>query len=93
MLTMTENAQTLVRDLADQAEVADTGGIRIAPAAAAGQLELSIAAEPQPGDAVVDGAHGARLFLEEETATLLADATLDAEAGEQTGFVLTQQEG
>ena len=90
---MTENAQTLVRDLADEAEVADTGGVRIAPAATAGQLELSIAAAPEPGDAVVDGDDGARLFLEEQTATLLADATLDTQEGEQPGFVLTQQDG
>ncbi len=90
---MTENAQTLVRDLADQAEVTDTGGVRIAPAATAGHLELSLAAEPEPGDAVVDGSDGARIFLEEETATLLADATLDAQDGEQPGFVLTQQDG
>lgn len=88
---MTDNAQTLVRDLAEKAEVGESGGVRIAPAAAAGQLELSIAPEPQPGDAVVDG-DGARVFVEEQTATLLADATLDAQGGEQPGFVLTQQE-
>lgn len=91
MLTVTDNAQTLVKDLTDKAEVPDTGGVRIAPAAAAGQLEVSIAPEPQPGDEVV-GDEGARVFVEEQTAALLADSTLDAQGGEQPGFVLTQQD-
>lgn len=90
MLTLTDNAQTLVRDITDRPEVPEGGGLRIAPAASAEGLEVSLAAEPAPGDQVIDEG-GARVFVEPQVATLLDDSTLDADpSGAGSGFVLSQ---
>lgn len=91
MLTLTDNAQTLVRDITAQPGLPEGGGLRIAPAAAApGQLQVSIAAAPEPGDQVVDES-GARVFVEPEIAELLGDSTLDAQPGaDGPALVLTQ---
>lgn len=90
MLNLTDNAQTLVRDITAQPEVPEGGGLRIAPASGAEGLEVSLAAEPAPGDQVID-AGGARVFVEEQVATLLDASTLDADpSGNGSGFVLTQ---
>ncbi|HEX5533353.1 MAG TPA: hypothetical protein VFX33_06390 [Actinomycetales bacterium] len=88
MLTLTENAQTLVRDIVSSPELPAEGGLRIAPSPDAAQLELSIAEAPSPGDQVID-AGDARVFVEATAAEALTDSTLDAAATEQgTGFVL-----
>jgi Fe-S cluster assembly iron-binding protein IscA len=88
VLTLTENAQTLVRDIVSSPELPSEGGLRIAPSADATQLELSIAEAPSPGDQVID-AGDARVFVEATAAEALNDSTLDAAATEQgTGFVL-----
>lgn len=90
MLTLTDNAQTLVRDITDRPEVPDGGGLRIAPAPSAEGLEVSLAAEPAVGDQVID-AGGARVFVEQQVASLLEQSTLDADSsGSGSGFVLTQ---
>lgn len=91
MLTLTDNAQTLVRDITDRPEVPDGGGLRIAPANGTEGLEVSLAAEPAPGDQVIDEGDGARIFVEPQVATLLESSTLDADpSGSGSGFVLTQ---
>jgi Fe-S cluster assembly iron-binding protein IscA len=94
VLTLTPNAQTLVRDITAQPEVPDGGGLRIAPAPAApGQLQVSVTTGPEPGDEVIDN-EGARVFVEHQTAELLGDSTLDAQNGaDGPSFVLTQAEG
>lgn len=90
MLTLTPSAQTLVRDLTAQPEVPDGAGLRIAPAPTPGQLQVSITPAPEPGDEVVDN-DGARVFVEPQTAELLADSTLDAQQGSDgPSFLLTQ---
>ena len=90
MLTLTDNAQSLVRDITSQPDVPDGGGLRIAPAPAPGQLQVSIAPAPEPGDQVVDEG-GARVFVEPQTAEMLADSTLDAQPGaDGPALVLTQ---
>ncbi|MFP5335401.1 MAG: hypothetical protein ACLGIV_08815 [Actinomycetes bacterium] len=92
MLTLTDNAQTLVRDLTAQPDLPNGAGLRIAPAAAPGQLQVSIAAGPEPGDEVV-GAQDAPVFVEPQTAELLGDSTLDAQQGaDGPSFVLTQEQ-
>ncbi|MEU7797929.1 adhesin [Micromonospora arborensis] len=77
MLTMTDNAVLVIRDLANQQDVAQDGGVRIAADADAGSLTVELVPEPVQGDQVVDN-QGARIFLDEDAAELLGDASVDA---------------
>ncbi len=94
MLALTENAQTVIRDLTGQPELPDSAGLRISPAPeGTGELRLSLEPEPAPGDEVID-TDGVRVFLEPNTAGLLADQTLDAQVNDSgAGFYLTAQKG
>jgi Fe-S cluster assembly iron-binding protein IscA len=77
MLTVTENAVSVIRNLTDQQEVPEGAGLRIATDPSAGALTLSLAEAPLDGDEVLDES-GARLFLDAEAAVLLDDKALDA---------------
>ncbi|MCG5460177.1 adhesin [Micromonospora sp. NPDC053740] len=77
MLTMTDNAVLVIRDLANQQDVAQDGGVRIAADTDAGSLTVELVPEPVQGDRVVDN-QGARIFLDEDAAELLGDASVDA---------------
>jgi iron-sulfur cluster assembly protein len=81
MLTLTETARDVVRDMLDGADAMDAGGLRIA-AEPSGEgeasLSLSVAEEPAEGDQVVEE-DGARVFLEPAAASLLDDQVLDVE--------------
>ncbi|MEU8300941.1 adhesin [Micromonospora sp. NPDC048909] len=77
MLTMTDNAVLVIRDLANQQDVAEDGGVRIAADAEAGSLTVELVAEPIQGDHVVD-TEGARIFLDADAAEILGDASVDA---------------
>ncbi|MBQ0900467.1 adhesin [Micromonospora sp. U21] len=77
MLTMTDNAVLVIRDLANQQDVAEDGGVRIAADAEAGSLTVELVPEPVQGDHVVDN-QGARIFLDEDAVELLGDASVDA---------------
>lgn len=77
MLTLTDNAVSVIRNLTDQQEVPAGAGLRIATDPQAGALTLSLAEGPVDGDEVLDTA-GARLFLDAEAAILLDDKALDA---------------
>lgn len=77
MLTMTDNAVMVIRDLANQQDVAEEGGVRIAADTDAGSLTVELAAQPAQGDQVVDN-QGARIFLDPDAAELLGDASVDA---------------
>ncbi|MEJ7796614.1 MAG: Fe-S cluster assembly protein HesB [Nocardioides sp.] len=76
MLILTENATTVVKGFAEQ--IPDASGLRITggpveePA-----LEVTPAATPEPGDAVVEQ-NGATVFLDENATLLLDDKVLDA---------------
>jgi Fe-S cluster assembly iron-binding protein IscA len=90
VLTLTENAQSEIRNLVDQPEIPDDAGVRIA-SNADGALTLALAAEPVAGDDVVE-AGGARVFLEQQAGAMLDDKTLDA-GMDQDGnlqFAITQ---
>jgi iron-sulfur cluster assembly protein len=91
MLTMTENAAAVIRDITGQDQVQTNAGLRIAQDVA-GSLNLSLSAAPQPGDEVVDES-GARVFLDQEAAPMLADKALDVSVDDQGGvqFMLGQQ--
>jgi iron-sulfur cluster assembly protein len=94
MLTLTDNAVEVIRNLTDQPQVPEGAGLRIATDATAGSLMLSLAAEPMEGDQVVDEA-GARLFLESEAARILDDKALDAnvDANGAVQFAVGEQPG
>ena len=92
MLTVTENAVTEIRNLTDQPQAPEGGGVRIATDPTVGNLTLSLAATPAEDDTVLD-ADGARLFLDSSTTTLLDDKTLDAvtDPSGQVQFGLAEQ--
>ena len=90
MLALTENAQSAIRGIADQAELPETGGVRIAMAES-NQLEMTLVPEPQGADEVIE-AEGARVFVEETASTLLAEQELDAgQTPDGIGFALRPQ--
>lgn len=80
MLTLTENAADIVKQIADQVPDAEGSGIRISGAAedADAGLTLTAAEAPESGDRVIDEG-GARIFLDDAAATMLDDKVLDAE--------------
>ncbi len=82
MLTLTENASTIVKTLTDQSP-ADEAGLRISssnPESTA--FAAAVAPAPEPADEVVE-AGGARLFLEPGAAVALDDKVLDARVDDQ----------
>lgn len=95
MLTLTDTATTVVRDIVDQNTDAETatGGLRI-DGATEGPTDftVSVVTEPTPGDAVVEDA-GARVFLDETASVALDDKVLDARVGEggAVSFAITSQ--
>ena len=89
MLTLTENASTVVKTLVDQTGSADEGGLRIsqdAPDSPA--LHVIPSESPQPGDQVVEEV-GARVVLEETAAETLEDKILDAQVDDRGGVQFT----
>jgi iron-sulfur cluster assembly protein len=92
MLTVTENAVTEIRNLTDQPQAPEGGGVRIATDPTVGNLTLSLAAMPAEDDTVLD-ADGARLFLDSSTTARLDDKTLDVvtDPSGQVQFGLAEQ--
>ncbi|WP_328339668.1 HesB/IscA family protein [Micromonospora sp. NBC_00421] len=93
MLTMTDNAVLVIRDLAAQQDVAQDGGLRIAADTEAGALTIELVPVPAQGDQVVD-TEGARIFLDPEAAELLNDTSVDASVDDEgvVQFGFTEQE-
>jgi Fe-S cluster assembly iron-binding protein IscA len=94
VLTLTDNAVSVIRTLTAQPEVPEGAGLRIAADTAgnSGGLTLSLATSPAEGDKVVDN-EGARLFLEPTAADVLDDKALDADVDDQgkVSFALAEQ--
>lgn len=93
MLTLTENARTVVEELTAGSGLPETGGLRIAESPAqSGELELALVPEPVPGDEVVTSG-AAHVFVAPEASEMLAHQSLDAESTpDGTGFTLVPQE-
>lgn len=93
MLTLTDNARTVVQDLTSRAGLPDGGGLRIARSTEQlGSFELALVAEPVPGDDVVD-AGDAKVYLGPEASATLADQRLDVDpAGGGQVFTLSPQD-
>lgn len=86
MLTLTENATTVVKTIAAQSPGTAESGLRIsAPEAEASAFSVAVAPLPEFNDAVVEQ-DGARVFLDVAASVALSDAVLDASV-EENGSV------
>ena len=86
MLTLTENASTIVKTIVDQSGASEDAGLRFSQEGAQeGALAVSTAETAEPGDAVVEQ-NGAKVFLDETAAVALGDQVLDASV-DQSGAV------
>jgi iron-sulfur cluster assembly protein len=93
VLTLTENASTVVKSIVEQSE--GQSGLRIsqdAPDSPA--LHVMPTEAPQPGDQVLEDA-GAKVYLEETAAVTLDDKVLDAQVDDNGGvqFTIAAQTG
>jgi iron-sulfur cluster assembly protein len=81
MLTLTESAKEMVRDMVSAENAPEGSGLRIVAAHdedGGPALSLELATEPAAGDQVLDD-EGTRVFLEPEAAALLDDKILTTE--------------
>ena len=96
MLTLTENATAVIKNITESQQQPDGSGLRIVQQGAGQEAELALttAPEPESGDQVVEE-QGARVFLEETAAQTLDDKVLDAQVDESGGvqFTLAIQPG
>lgn len=95
MLTLTDNASTIIKTIAENQGGPESAGLRIAQdTPESPDLALATASAPEPGDQVVEE-RGARVFLEETAAATLDDKVLDAQVDEGGGvqFMLGLQPG
>lgn len=95
MLTLTENAQTAVDDVATRADLPAGGGLRISRSVdQPGGLEFALTPAPQESDQVIQTS-GTPVFVDVEAADqldhLVLDTAPDAAPGGGPGFVLTPQ--
>lgn len=95
MLTLTDNARTIVSTLVTQ-QSGDVGaGLRIHTAheeGAESRLAVTVVTEPEPTDQIID-AGDVRVFLEEGASDSLSDKILDAGVGDggSVSFALLPQ--
>jgi Fe-S cluster assembly iron-binding protein IscA len=93
MLTLTASAVDAVDTLLHSSpEVPPEAGLRIGSVGDS-QLTIEFAAEPAPGDQVIEEG-GARVFVDQGAAPILDGAQLDArQDGDQIAFGLSPAEG
>ena len=89
MLTLTENASTVVKSIVEQSGAEDQAGLRISQESPdAPELQVVATDAPLPGDRVLEE-DGARVFLEQNAAGTLDDKVLDAHVDEGGGVEFT----
>ena len=76
MLTLTENACSIVKRYTDHPDTPDDAGLRITSTPEA-QLAVTTADQPAAGDQVVEQ-DGAKVYLDQDAAVQLDDKVLDA---------------
>lgn len=82
MLTLTENASTIVKDISTQPGLPESAGLRITSDSDTDPAFAVTAAQaPEPGDQVVEQA-GATVYLDPAAAVMLDDKILDAAVDE-----------
>lgn len=91
MLTVTENAQEVVKGLTTREDLPESAGLRLALGADPTQLEVTVVAQPEPTDQVVDGE--AQVYVAENATQVLDGQTLDATpTPDGVGFTLAPQQ-
>lgn len=91
MLTLTDNASTIVKEIS--AQIPDAAGLRITSESAdQPSFEVEPASAAQPGDEIVEQ-DGATIYLDEAANLQLDDKVLDAAVDQNGGvqFALTLQ--
>lgn len=87
MLTLTDNAVEVIRNLTTQPGLSDDTGLRISTQAQGANGDgagfmLALSQGPDLGDEVIEARH-ARVFVQHAAAEVLDDKMLDAEVNEQ----------
>lgn len=95
MLTLSENAQTAIDDVATRADLPAGGGLRISRSPGQpGGLELTLTPAPESTDRVIQTGQ-TPVFVDEAAAEqldlLVLDTTPAPEPGGEPGFVLAPQ--
>ncbi|GAA4232315.1 Fe-S cluster assembly iron-binding protein IscA [Streptosporangium album] len=93
MLTLTDTAAQVIRDLSSQVADSTDTGVRISSQAdGTGSLLLSVVDGPEATDKVVE-TEGAKIFLDATAADMLDDKSLDADIDEggSVAFLVTEQ--
>jgi iron-sulfur cluster assembly protein len=92
LLTLTENASTIVKDIAAQQGASVSTGLRISSEDPQLGLMVTAAQEPLPGDQTVE-AGGAVVYLDPPASAQLEDQILDASVDEagRVQFALAPQ--
>ena len=92
MLTLTENASTIVKDITAQQGGPETTGLRISSEDPNLGLMVTAAQQPHPGDQTVES-HGAVVYLDGPASEQLVDQVLDASVDEdgRVQFALAPQ--
>ena len=91
MLTLTENASTIVKDIAAQ-QGAESTGLRISSEDPQAGLMVTAAQQAHPGDQTIES-HGAVVYLDPPASEQLEDQILDASVDEagRVQFALAPQ--
>jgi iron-sulfur cluster assembly protein len=91
LLTLTENASTIVKDIAAQ-QGAESTALRISSEDPQQGLMVTAAEQPHPGDQTVES-HGAVVYLDPPASEQLEDKILDASVDEagRVQFALAPQ--
>jgi len=92
MLTLTDNATTIINNLTHQPDAPEGTALRITSDSPEPGLAVTTATSAQPGDQVVEQ-QGATVYLDETAATLLDDKVLDANLTQEgkVEFAIGQQ--
>ncbi len=97
MLTLTENASTIVKDITEQITAAEgqpEAGLRISTDTDSAETAFAVAAAggPEPTDQVVEQ-DGVKVYLDQDTTAQLDDKILDAsvDQGGNVSFALGLQ--
>jgi hypothetical protein len=88
MITMTNEAASLITTLVSDSDLPDSAGLRLGTDPFSGSLAMSLSRRPKASDVVV-GHNGALLFLASTVADRLADQTLRAQLEDRPAFFLT----